>query len=262
MRNCVTGTVNAPAPASPHDRLPTTPVPATIQERVDRVKFRSGGDISFGAPSVGMYVETSERECAAEYDKIPGLPLESPTADATRADVALLDRIVQRDPNALGELYDKHSRLLFGLLLRILNNHEEAEEVLQEVFVQVWTRAGTYHGALGSPAGWLIGIARNRAIDRLRAQARRRGTPDAATSPAADTPEGLASRGEQQLDIQRALDVLPPEQRSLIEAAYFLGFTHAELAERYRLPLGTVKTRIRSGMQTLRKHLERRYIEQ
>jgi RNA polymerase sigma-70 factor (ECF subfamily) len=93
------------------------------------------------------------------------------TFDGAPPDVALLDRVVARDQTALGELYDRHSRLLFGLIVRVLRDLAEAEEVLQEVFVQVWTRADTYRQEVGSPVGWLIGIARNRAIDRLRANA-------------------------------------------------------------------------------------------
>ena len=89
--------------------------------------------------------------------------------DDTRTDIALLDRIVARDEQAVADLYDRHNRLLFGLILRILRDRSEAEEVLQEVFVLVWTRAETYNVALGSPAAWLVRIARNRGIDRLRA---------------------------------------------------------------------------------------------
>jgi RNA polymerase sigma-70 factor (ECF subfamily) len=183
-------------------------------------------------------------------------------ADQARVDIALLDRVIARDQQALGELYDAHSRLLFGLILRILKNRAEAEEVLQEVFVQAWTRAHTYHASLGSPAGWLVGIARNRAIDRLRANATRARvleSPD--EMPDVETPERHAQLSEQQHAVHRALDALPPEQRDLIEQAYFLGFTQSELAARYRLPLGTVKTRIRNGMQTLREHLEAAVVE-
>jgi RNA polymerase sigma-70 factor (ECF subfamily) len=185
--------------------------------------------------------------------------------DAARADVALLARITARDPAALGELYDRHSRLIFGLVLRMLRNRAEAEEVLQEVFVQVWTRAGSFHQALGSPVGWMVGIARNRAIDRLRAAKLRQPGP-------AGAPEAIeirdavhradAVRNEQQLDIQRAVEALSADQRELIEEAYFLGFTHSELAERHGLPLGTVKTRIRSAMQTLRGQLAGRDFDQ
>jgi RNA polymerase sigma-70 factor, ECF subfamily len=202
-------------------------------------------------------------DCATEYVKIPSLSFQQRTADEVRSDVALLDRVIARDPNALGELYDTHNRLLFGLIFRILNNRDEAEEVLQEVFVQAWTRASTYHAALGSPAGWLVGIARNRAIDRLRANAVRVRTFEAAPArPSTEAPETRPAVDEQQLDVQRALDALPSEQRDLIKQAYFLGFTHTELADRFSLPLGTVKTRIRSGMQAMRGRLEGRLIQQ
>jgi RNA polymerase sigma-70 factor (ECF subfamily) len=184
-------------------------------------------------------------------------------AEAAANDVALLDRVIARDPNALAELYDKHSRLLFGLILRILKSRDEAEDVLQEVFVQTWTKACTYHSSLGSPAGWLVGVARNRAIDRLRANAVRVRTSETAPAPLpAETPETHAALGEQQLDVRQALNALPSEQRDLITHAYYFGFTHSELADRFNLPLGTVKTRIRSGMQALRGRLERRLIEQ
>ena len=193
-----------------------------------------------------------------EYVRIPPLSFQR-TSDEVSGEVALLDRVTARDPNALSELYDKHSRLLFGLILRILRNRDEAEEVLQEVFVQTWTKANTYHSALGSPAGWLVGIARNRAIDRLRANAVRFRTLETPPPPLPTETPTRGSLGEQQLDIQRALDTLPAEQRNLIQHAYFFGFTHSELADRFSLPLGTVKTRIRSGLQALRGRLEGRF---
>lgn len=178
------------------------------------------------------------------------------TQDDTTADIALLDRIVARDERAVGDLYDHHHRLLFGLILRILRDRSEAEEVLQEVFVLVWTRAETYNVALGSPAAWLVRIARNRAIDRLRSNAVRLRAVESAPLPApADSPEMTAAASEQQRAVARALDELPADQRVLIEQAYFLGLTQSELAERFKLPLGTVKTRIRTGMIALRQQL-------
>ena len=182
--------------------------------------------------------------------------------DDTRTDIALLDRIVARDEQAVAELYDRHHRLLFGLILRILRDRSEAEEVLQEVFVQAWTRTDTYNVSLGSPAGWLIGIARNRAIDRLRNNAVRSRTVEQAPLPAAvETPEARAATTERQRDVARALASLPPEQRELIEQAYFEGLTQSELAERFKLPLGTVKTRVRTGLTTLRGLLQRSLLE-
>lgn len=184
--------------------------------------------------------------------------------DSIRLDVGLVDRIAARDASAVGELYDRHSRLLYGLILRILGDRSDAEDVLQDVFVLAWNRVNTYHAALGSPAAWLIGIARNRAIDRLRANSARLRAVESARfeSQAGDDPEANASRGEQQRAVLRALDAVPREQRQLIEEAYYFGFTHSELAARHRLPLGTVKTRIRSGMQTLRDQLSQPFVEQ
>src|SRR6266849_2787772 len=127
----------------------------------------------------------------------------------TRADISVIDRVVARDPSAIAELYDRHSRLLFGLILRILKDRSEAEDVLQEVFLLVWTRAETYRAALGSPAAWLVRIARNRAIDRMRANSVRLHAVDGSYSPPqVDSPESHAARGEQQRYVVRALQAL------------------------------------------------------
>lgn len=172
-------------------------------------------------------------------------------------DTLLLNRLAAGDHRALGDLYDRHSRLLFGVVVRVLNDEGEAEEVLQEVFVQAWTRAHTYDAALGSPAGWLLGIARHRAIDRLRARGcRLRAVEGTLAPPPVPTPERLASLTETQRNVHRALDALPAAQRELIERAYFLGSTQSEMAAQLNLPLGTVKTRIRNGLQALRALLD------
>ena len=177
--------------------------------------------------------------------------------DESRADIALITRIVARDADAVGELYDRHSRLLFGLILRIVRDRSEAEEILQEVFVQVWTRAETYNVALGTPAAWLVRVARNRAIARFRANSVRARTIEATPAPPpVESPEARAAMSEQQRAVARALDALPPEQRELIECAYFMGLTQSELADRFGLPLGTVKTRVRTGMMSLRRELQ------
>lgn len=174
-----------------------------------------------------------------------------------------MERIVARDPGALGDLYDRHNRLLFGLLLKILGQRHDAEEVLQEVFMAVWNRSDSYSALLGSPLGWLIAIARNRAVDRLRSNNARLKTAEATTTEpiAIDTPEMHAAFSERQRKVADALSALPRDQRELIEQAYFLGLTQSELAERHQLPLGTVKTRIRTGMQTLRQSLSQMQIQ-
>jgi RNA polymerase sigma-70 factor (ECF subfamily) len=181
-------------------------------------------------------------------------------------DPRLLQRIVARDSTAVAELYDQFGSALYGVILRILGRRPDADEVLQEVFIRVWTRAEKYDETCGTPTAWLTRVARNRAIDCLRAR-RARGDIDAPQAPPLDTmhgataavatPESLAEAAEQGGALRDALAALPDEQRSLIEAAFFEGYTHRELADRCGLPLGTVKTRIRSGMMTMRQRLER-----
>jgi RNA polymerase sigma-70 factor (ECF subfamily) len=179
---------------------------------------------------------------------------ENPTDDAT-----LLERIVARDAGSVSTLYDRHARLLFNLILRILRDRADAEDVLQEVFVAVWTRAESYNPTLGPPAAWLVRIARNRAIDRFRSNAARGRLADASQNLAPAAP--ASSSPEERHDVVRALGVLPPEQRELVEQAYFMGLTHSELAARFGLPLGTVKTRVRSGLLALRAHFEQMFVE-
>jgi len=181
-------------------------------------------------------------------------------------DLHLLQRIAVRDTAALAELYDRHSRLLFSLIVRIVGDHGEAEEILQEVFVRVWTRVEMYDAGMGAPLPWMVRVARNKAIDRLRAR-RVRAAVDTpaidlavveATAPATgiQTPEAAVLDSERRRRVTGALAGLPAEQRQLIEQAFFEGYTHSELAQRFGLPLGTVKTRIRLGMLAMRKGLE------
>ena len=181
-------------------------------------------------------------------------------------DIRLLQRIAARDTAALADLYDRHNRLIFGLILRVVRDRGEAEEILQEAFVRVWTRAGTYDAQVGGPLPWIVRVARNCAIDRLRAR-RVRAAVDAPaldvavaeskmTTARIQTPEATVLFAERHRTLTDALAGLPADQRQLIEAAFFDGYTHSELARRFALPLGTVKTRIRAGMIAMRKRLE------
>jgi RNA polymerase sigma-70 factor (ECF subfamily) len=182
-----------------------------------------------------------------------------------RVDLELLERIAMRDSSAVAALYDRHSRTLYSLIHHIVRDNGEAEDVLQEVFLRVWEKAATYDPMLGSPTAWLVRIARNRAIDRVRSRRSRPVTES--TDAVADErpfeapastpdPEGAAREVEKQQALAGALSQLAPDQRMLIEQAFFLGYTQAELAKRYSLPLGTVKTRIRTGMIAMRGHLQ------
>lgn len=173
-------------------------------------------------------------------------------------DVALLKAIAGKDDTALSQLYDRYRVVLFGLLVRILNNREEAEDVLQEVFLQVWRRAGDYDANRGRPFTWLVTLARSRAIDRLRSVAsRERVAAASARDTIEETSDAIADavRSEQRGIVTSALSQLPEEQQKPLVLAYFDGLTQSEIADRLGAPLGTVKTRMRTGMLKLREVL-------
>jgi RNA polymerase sigma-70 factor (ECF subfamily) len=174
-------------------------------------------------------------------------------------DIALLEAVAAADLRAFQQLYDRHASALFALALKILGNRADAEDVLQEAFVQVWKTAGSFHSARGKPISWLILLTRSRAIDRLRSRRTRdRVTETAAHQPADDAPPASqqAVASETQTLVRRAVESLDAEQRRLIELAYFGGLTQSEIAAQLGQPLGTVKTRIRAGMMRLRELLE------
>jgi RNA polymerase sigma-70 factor (ECF subfamily) len=181
--------------------------------------------------------------------------------DAAR-DRALIGDVARGSGDAVAELYDRHGATVYGLALRVLGQPDLAEEVAQDVFAQVWRDAPRYDAARSTVAGWMVMLTRARAIDRLRA---RRARPDQVTAidPAdaaplvstARTPESATITAEDSRVIRRALATLPDQLRSLIELAYYEGLTHSEIALRTGIPLGTVKTRIRSAMGTLRSAL-------
>jgi RNA polymerase sigma-70 factor (ECF subfamily) len=177
---------------------------------------------------------------------------------AQENDIELLQAIVARDEAALAELYDRYRVILFGLLMRILSNREEAEDVLQEVFLQVWRRAADFDANRGRPFTWLVTMTRSRGIDRLRTLAARERV---AIAGARDESEAVsdaaidAFRSEQRGLVTSALAQLPDEQKRPLMLAYFDGLTQSEIAARLGAPLGTVKTRMRTGMMKLRELL-------
>ena len=170
----------------------------------------------------------------------------------------MLRLIAGGDEDALGALYDRYRLILFGLILRILHSQPEAEDVLQEVFLQVWRKANDFDEARGRPFTWLVTLARSRAIDRLRSSGARERT---ATEAARAVTEGVSDAEDDALKsergeiVRRALAELPEEQRRVLVLAYFEGLTQSEIAARLNTPLGTVKTRMRSGMMRLRELL-------
>jgi RNA polymerase sigma-70 factor (ECF subfamily) len=177
---------------------------------------------------------------------------------AQENDVALLSAIAARDEVALAQLYDRYRAILFGLLMRILNNREEAEDVLQEVFLQVWRKAEDFDENRGRPFTWLVTLARSRGIDRLRTLAARERVAEAgAREPSEEISDAVtdAFKSEQRGLVSDALAKLPDEQKRPIMLAYFEGLTQSEIATSLGAPLGTVKTRMRTGMIRLRELL-------
>jgi RNA polymerase sigma-70 factor (ECF subfamily) len=173
-------------------------------------------------------------------------------------DVELLKAVASQDEAALAQLYDRYRVILFGLLMRILNNREEAEDVLQEVFLQVWRRAADFDENRGRPFTWLVTMARSRGIDRLRTLASRERVAVAGAKDETEAVSDAASdafRSEQRSLVTSALAQLPDEQQRPLILAYFDGLTQTEIAARLGAPLGTVKTRMRTGMMKLREML-------
>ena len=180
------------------------------------------------------------------------------------SDVDLIGQASQGDARALEVLYDRYSRVVFSFALRIINDQQIAEELLQEVFFRAWQQGGTFRSSKGTFLTWLLSITHNMAIDEVRKRKRRPQRSDI------DDPElvlaGVADGGPSVEDevwsralrerIARALDTLPDAQREAIELAYFRGMTHREIADTLDEPLGTIKTRMRLGMQKLRDQLD------
>jgi len=180
---------------------------------------------------------------AAFTPPIPLRMLESPAE-------TLLRRLVAGDHLALGEFYDRFAGLVNALALRIVRDGADAEDVVQEVFVQVWRQASRFDRSRGSVEAWLCTMARTRALDRLRRRTSRREEPEEAAPASTEHP-----RTEEGLAVRKALEALSSDQRRALELAYYEGLTQSEIAEKLGEPLGTVKTRIRTAMIRLREAL-------
>jgi RNA polymerase sigma-70 factor, ECF subfamily len=163
---------------------------------------------------------------------------------------ALVRRLQSGDPDALAQLYDAYAGVVGALAQRILRDAAEAEEVVQEVFMQAWRQAGRFDPRRGTLAAWLVTMSRSRALDRVRRRAVRRESSEEDAPPASSGP-GLEGR----LAVRAALTTLSPDQRLALELAFYDGLTHAEIAHRLGQPLGTIKTRIRTAMLRLRDAL-------
>ncbi len=175
------------------------------------------------------------------------------TPPPSSEDDATLLALVQRgDEQAMASLFDRYSKVVYSVALRVLRDPASAEDVLQEIFMQIWRNPESFIATRGSLGGWLAVVSRNRSIDALR----RKRPSDSIDDVSLAAPCNLADEAERNIMIERArthIHVLPAEQRKTLEMAFFDGLTHSEIAEMTGDPLGTVKTRIRSALLTLRK---------
>lgn len=191
------------------------------------------------------------------YFRIPtALMSHSPTSDPT---CTLLQRIAASDREALAPLYDMHASLLFGILLKMLNSRDEADDVLQDVFLQIWRKAGSFDPAKGKAISWMVVVTRHKAQDFIRKQNRYRTRVQSAaqeqqqeqqrweTVTGSPTREGLYDRER----LQAALQIIPEKQREVITLAFLNGLSHSEVAAQLDEPLGTIKSRVRRGLAEL-----------
>jgi RNA polymerase sigma-70 factor (ECF subfamily) len=186
-------------------------------------------------------------------------------------DAELITAAAAGDERALGPLYDRYGPVLYAVAYRIVGQRADAEEVVIEAFAQAWRDAPRFESGRGSVAGWLTMIARSRALDLVRARSRRERITATAAADRPDSPPAMGDwRGdpaagvelaERRVRVREALETLSPPQRQAIELAYFEGLSQSEIAERLQEPLGTIKTRVRLGMQKLREFLRPFYFE-
>jgi RNA polymerase sigma-70 factor (ECF subfamily) len=178
------------------------------------------------------------------------------------ADEALMFFADHGNKEALGTLYDRHSRTAYSLAYRIMGERQAAENLVQEAFLQVWRAAGSYRTERGSVRTWILSIVHHRGIDQLRSAASRRRVHDRveATTSTLQPSEAFAQawRNSQREQVREYLRMLPAEQLKVLELGYFSGYTHIEIAELLGLPLGTVKGRMRLGLKKLREYFESR----
>ena len=176
-----------------------------------------------------------------------------------KTDSELVERLRQRDPQALAELYDRFGRVVYSLILRIVRDTAVAEDLVQETFLRVWNRVHAFDALRGSVGAWLLAVARNRAIDYLRSAAGRE--RNAFEVEETDHPalycnmEPDILNADKTRRVRAAMEKLSPNQRTVMELAYFEGLSHTEMAERIGQPLGTVKTWVRTALRNLREAL-------
>ncbi len=187
----------------------------------------------------------------------------APQVPSGGEEAAILKRISRGEEPALAELYDRYAQLLYSLGMRILRSVQDSEDIVQEVFMQVWNKAGSYQAEKGTVHTWLITMMRNRSIDKLRSKGFRAAGQqvDIATiplfaDPASSNPHSHVVRNEHQKLVLGSLKQLSIDQQQVLALAYYEGFSQTEIASQLNIPLGTVKSRMRKGLQTMQSNLK------
>ena len=202
----------------------------------------------------------------AQALEVPVLALDGPTNRfamgkhrAHLSDEALVALVARADEDALAELYDRVSRIAYGLALRVLRDERHAEDAVQEAFLQVWRSAATFRAERAKASTWILTLVHRRAVDLVRREERRQADPltdDSARGEAPDDTEEAAWLRFERERVQAALKQLPDVQREALELAYYGGFSQSELADRLGVPLGTIKSRMFAGLARLRELLD------
>jgi RNA polymerase sigma-70 factor (ECF subfamily) len=200
-------------------------------------------------PSSGLEVKTSAKPAVIAVELEPGAP----------SDVDLMLGIQSGDPDALSQLYDRYNGIVKALILRIIHNDTEADDLLQEVFMEIWNQAKNFSSAKGKPLGWMVTLTRRRAIDALRkkqayARAEERFQAEPEQQPLAwvqNVTEDEIHAGDTRAIMAKVISSLPEAQQQVIELAFFQGMSQREIASHTNIPLGTVKTRLELGLKKI-----------
>jgi RNA polymerase sigma-70 factor (ECF subfamily) len=194
-------------------------------------------------------------------EEVPARPTTSapPLEPGAPTDLELMEGIQREDPDALSQLYDRYNGILKALILRVIHNEAEADDLLQEIFMEIWNQAKNFSAQKGKPLGWMVTLARRRAIDGLRkkqayARAEERLQSETEQQPDAwvhNATEMEITMGDTRQLIRQVIDSLPPAQQQAVELAFFRGMSQREIAAKTNTPLGTVKTRLELGLKKI-----------
>ncbi|HXG39169.1 MAG TPA: sigma-70 family RNA polymerase sigma factor [Bacteroidota bacterium] len=183
-------------------------------------------------------------------------------AERNTEDLALIERVKRRDEQALAKLYDRYAQLLYTLALRIVSTSEEAEDVLQEVFLQIWNRSNTYMKERGTVYSWVVTLTRNKAIDRVRSKRYKQQAKEVKLDDAAHLAESHTTNPQHAVVLKEYQEIVAAAQKKLssveaqiLDLSYYGGYSQTEIAKMLKMPLGTVKTKMRQGIIKLRQAL-------